>query len=340
MDNHTDIDTGSLTPDNITQLISRFVRATITDDELHQLSAWAHKSEENRQFVGQLAELIFSNDVANDSTTYNIEKALERFRRQVGISPNPHRRISLLRKLLASTAAVAAVAAMVMGGFWVGKSDVKSQFTDIVITAPTGSQTTVTLPDGSTVELNSNSQLTYSQGFGINDRTVRLKGEGLFRVKHQDKAFQVITDGMTVTDMGTAFKAHDYEDEETATVDLINGAVDVANRFPNGTHCQMKPAQRFIVNKRTGEISRHSNEASILETDINSLNFIDTPLYDIARQLSRAYGVRINVSPKLRDVQFFGFYNRKEDSLHTILNSMAKAGLIHYKADGRTYTLY
>lgn len=41
----------------------------------------------------------------------------------------------------------------------------------------------VTLPDGTIVQLNAKSYLTYSQNFGHNDREVTLNGEGFFDVK-------------------------------------------------------------------------------------------------------------------------------------------------------------
>lgn len=329
-------------PENIDLLIRSFIKGTISKQGLNELSTWVHESEENRQYAESLAELLFSHSIATDNTHYDVEAAIGRFRSQIGLHVDaPHKkRMSKVFYAVVSAAAVF-VGLLIVGAYWFGKSDIKSQFADIVVESPAGSQMTAILPDGSRVDLNADSRLTYSQGFGINDRTVKLEGEGLFHVKHQDdKPFTVKTDGMVVTDIGTTFMAHDYKEEQIATIDLVEGSVDVANVLANGSHCKMRPGQRVNVNKQTGEISRYRNEASILNTNINSLNFIDTSMGDIARHLSRSYGVKIEVSKDADTIKFNGFFNRREQSLQTILNSLTATGLVRCTFKDGKYTIH
>lgn len=329
-------------PENIDLLIRSFVKGTIGQKGLAELSAWVHESEDNRQYAANLAELLFSHDVEADNTNFDVDAALVRFRSQIGLYAElPHKkRIPNIVYAIASAAAVL-VCVLVLGAYWFGKTNVKSQFAEIVVKSPAGSQMTTILPDGSSVDLNADSRLVYSQGFGINDRTVKLEGEGLFHVRHHDdKPFTVKTEGMVIKDIGTTFMAHDYKDEKTATVDLIEGCVDVSNALANGAHCTMEPGQRVNVNKRTGEISRYRNEASILNTNINSLNFIDTPMGDIAHQLSRSYGVKIEVSQQARDMKFYGFFNRREQSLSTILKALSETGLVKCEYKDGKYLIY
>lgn len=329
-------------PENIDLLIRSFIKGTISKQGLTELSTWVHESEDNRMYAESLAELLFSHDVATDNTHYDVEAAIVRFRSQIGLHVDApqKKRIPKVFYAIVSAAAVF-VGLLIVGAYWFGKSDIQSQFADIVVKAPAGSQMTAILPDGSQVDLNADSRLTYSQGFGINDRTVRLEGEGLFHVRHQDdKPFTVKTEGMVVTDIGTTFMAHDYKGEQIATVDLVEGSVDVTNALANGLHYEMKPGQRVNVNKQTGEINHYLNEASILNTNINSLNFIDTPISDIALQLSRSYGVKIEVSKEADNIKFYGFFNRREQSLQTILNSLRATGLVRYTFKNGKYTIH
>lgn len=71
--------------------------------------------------------------------------------------------------------------------YYQGKHTVKQNFSDIVVEASLGTHTKLNLPDGSLVWLNAGSKVTYSQGFGVDDRKLTLEGEGYFEVAHNEK---------------------------------------------------------------------------------------------------------------------------------------------------------
>lgn len=337
-------------PDNIDLLLRKFVKGNINRQQLSELSTWVHESEANRLYAANLIELLFTNNVVTDKSRYDVEAAIARFHDAIGtaiLNEEEERKIlsnhTYIKyiKWFVRIAAIILVISLPLIGYFTGRNHVENKFADIVVQAPAGSQITTILPDGSRVDLNADSRLIYSQGFGIENRTVRLEGEGLFYIRHhEDKPFIVKTDRMVVTDIGTTFMAHNYKDECIATVDLVEGSVDVSNTLTPTTYCRMKPGQRINVNKLTGEIRRYRNEVSILNTNINSLNFIDMPMADIARQLSRSYGVKIEVAKDADSIKFYGFFNRREHSLTTILNAMSKTGLVGYTFKNGKYTIY
>ena len=70
------------------------------------------------------------------------------------------------------------------------------------------------LSDGSTVFLNSESELTYPVKFCGNRREVELKGEALFEVAHKPEQPFVVTSGVLETKvLGTVFNVMAYQDE-------------------------------------------------------------------------------------------------------------------------------
>jgi transmembrane sensor len=79
-----------------------------------------------------------------------------------------------------------------------------------VTTAP-GEQATITLPDGSSVELNGATALAYPRGFGAlpfvgpEARRVRLTGEAFFSVRSASRPFVVKTPDARVEVLGTQF---------------------------------------------------------------------------------------------------------------------------------------
>ncbi len=75
---------------------------------------------------------------------------------------------------------------------------------DTSINTEIAEKTNIELPDTSSINLNSNSQLTYNEKNWVDNRIVRLNGEAFFKVA-KGKTFDVITDNGTVSVLGTQF---------------------------------------------------------------------------------------------------------------------------------------
>ena len=84
----------------------------------------------------------------------------------------------------------------------------------------------VTLPDGSIITLNEQSQLTYQSDFEV--RTVNFQGEGFFEIaKNPDKPFTVENTQTKVTVLGTKFNVSTSEDNSAIEVAVVEGKVRV-----------------------------------------------------------------------------------------------------------------
>ena len=108
-------------------------------------------------------------------------------------------KVTFIRTFPHSWAVAASIVLLIAvgAGFWLQPT---------TLTAPTGERLAATLPDGSTVELNSGARLSYARAFGGKARTVRLTGEAFFDVAHDaQKPFMVKTFNADVTVLGTRF---------------------------------------------------------------------------------------------------------------------------------------
>ena len=127
---------------------------------------------------------------------------------------------------------------------------------NIVINSGEYGTSLVTLPDGSLVHLNAKSSLSYKQDFGHNERRVSLSGEGYFEVeKNTDKRFIVSTDVMDITVTGTKFNVYAYEHKDFVEMALVEGSVNVTTKDPGHNTLSVKPKQKVIYNKLTGQLS-------------------------------------------------------------------------------------
>ncbi|MDF2193384.1 FecR domain-containing protein [Paraflavitalea sp. CAU 1676] len=150
------------------------------------------------------------------------------------------------------------------------------------------------LPDGSTVMLNANSEISYHNGFEKgSSREVWLKGEAFFHVaKTPSKArFIVHTDRFDVVVTGTQFNVMNRAGK--TNVMLTEGSVTLQLR--NGQEIKMKPGDFVDINDQQPDI-KTAKEENILAWKEKKLYFEKTPLRTAAHQIEELYGVKITLA--------------------------------------------
>ena len=245
---------------------------------------------------------------------------------------------------LAYAAALALLVAVSYFSFKGGQSSLESSFGDIVVEAPQGSRTQMTLPDGTKVWLNAGSKISYTQGFSIVNRLIRLVGEGYFEVAHNELLpFRVSSKNLQVSVLGTKFNFRDYPTDAEAIVSLAEGKVALDDLTHSGKETiYLTPNQRAVMSKQNGniEIEDYTVSNSIQWTTGN-LIFDGEQLKDIVKDLERSYNVKITIANKdLLTLRFYGDFVRQEQSLNEVLDALSATGKIHYKTEGEIITIY
>lgn len=194
---------------------------------------------------------------------------------------------------------------------------------NVVIRSGDYGKSLVTLPDGTIVHLNAKSSLTYSQDFGRNDRKVALSGEGFFEVKKDtEKKFTVGTGYMDIAVLGTKFNVYAYETKDIVEMALVEGSVDVTTSRPPYQSIRVKPNEKVVYNKRTGNLL-HERTSNKMETAwINKeLVFRSERLEDVFRCLSRKFAVTFSVDDEtlLNDVYTGTFDDENVESIMRVL---------------------
>ncbi len=336
---------------DIDSWIVAMVDGSITEVDLAALKHWTDASEANRDYAYKRVQSLFAMEVEANPHHIDVEAAFQRFLSRVededtqpledGEEAALLRSIPLWMKVVVA-AAIFLVILIPWVSYHVITTNVESKFSSIAMEAPDGSQLNLVLPDSTEVKLNSGSTLRYSQGYGITDRNVFLQGEGYFKVKHQEKMpFKVYTSELVVSDLGTEFDVRSYQDDDVVSVDLFAGKAGLDNRLSHHGGYILHSGDRMMLDKRTGEMKFYRNVLDAEDrSEMNDLYFENMSIPEIAKILSRSYGVKIEVSQRLNHVRFYGFFNRKEDTLGKILQSMSNTGQIKYKHDKGKYVMY
>lgn len=161
------------------------------------------------------------------------------------------------------------------------------------IVVPRGKVFTVRLSDGSTVRLNSESELIFPARFTGDARVVALKGEGYFSVSKNPKApFTVKTTSYSVRVLGTEFNVAAYANESTTTTTLCSGHVSIERLIGHKGSLKLCPGQQFSENRETGHYLKSNVDTKQYTSWIeNHFTFEDVPFNVIVKTLERAYNV-------------------------------------------------
>ncbi len=116
------------------------------------------------------------------------------------------------------------------------------------IVVPRGGRSSVILPDGSSIWMNSGSFLRYSNRFDQETREVYLEGEALFEVEKGDHPFIVHTTHLDIFVHGTTFNVKSYPAENQVEATLIEGEIRVETRGTRET-ATIKPNQKIRYHK-------------------------------------------------------------------------------------------
>ena len=331
---------------HIDELIANYLTEGLDKNALDELKTWIAASAENQQYFIRQREIWFSAVSREAASVYDKDKAFENFRNRVESQKeiqSTSRRGFSLSALWRYAAVVAIIIAVGCISYWQGEVNVKDTFADISVEAPLGSKTKLYLPDGTLVWLNAGSRMTYSQGFGVDNRNVELEVEGYFEVKRNEKIpFFVKTKDLQLQVLGTKFNFRDYPEDHEVVVSLLEGKVGLNNLLREEKEAVLSPDERAVLNKANGLLTVESVTASNASQWTDGYLFFDEELLpDIAKELERSYNVKIHIAnDSLKTFRFYGNFVRREQNIQEVLEALASTEKMQYKIEERNITIY
>ncbi len=199
----------------------------------------------------------------------------------------------------------------------------------------------VSLPDGSKVWLNSNSEISFPAEFDSTARNVSLKGEAFFDVI-SDKSrpmFILCKNDVFVKVTGTKFNLTSYDNDSDIKLLLVSGNVNLIDRA-NGRTFPVKPSEQIVVFD-----SKMEKPYKVLP-DIKSktawkdgyLIFDNTPMTEVVKRLERWYGVTVILkNEEISDYSFTATF--KSESIFRVLEILYKSSNIKYEVNDNVVIL-
>ncbi len=316
----------------IEELIAKYFSGSILPDEKRILIAWLNESADNKAIFNQLRNIWQVSNPAFQPDDIDVERAHKSVMREIN---GRYLKAAPLIVWFQRAAAVLIIPLIILTAYQYYKStgrDTKTAWQEIF--SPYGTHSKILLPDGSTVWLNSGSQLKYPVRFTGSERNVVLTGEGFFNVQTDKKhPFIVETEKIKVRATGTAFNVEAYLQDTIAAVTLLEGSVDVV--INNIKKEKLEPDQRLIFKDNSHEYELNQVNANYwcLWKD-GILAFRNEPLKDVFKRIGRTFNVDIEVKDKSVGEQLYRA-TFEEESLDEILRLLKLSAPIRYKRIGR-----
>lgn len=194
------------------------------------------------------------------------------------------------------------------------------------------------LPDGSRVLLNACSKLKFPEKFSGEYRNVELSGEAYFEVARNEKStFRIEAGAFKIKVLGTEFDIKAYTKQETASVSVKSGKVEV--ELPEASLKLTANEQVRVLAGGNEFIKSKEDHTQALAWIHDHLYYRNATIYDITKDLERHYNCRFRFAG---NQSFPNLFSGRHDnrSLEAVLQSIEYATGIKYKIEGDTVWLY
>lgn len=189
-----------------------------------------------------------------------------------------------------------------------------------------GQRSTLTLADGSVIELNTDSLVRVD--YSDERRGVRLlRGQALFEVAHDStRPFVVEAGGQRITALGTAFDVRLRSGELRVT--LIEGEVAVESAEASGEAGgaearRLRPGQQLLAAADAPAVVRPANVEQAVSWRTGRVIFSDEPLGQVVQEINRYSRRKVVLDdPSLADLRVSGIFRAGSvDNFVTALDS-------------------
>jgi len=203
---------------------------------------------------------------------------------------------------------------------------------------------TVVLKDGSIIQLQKNSGVSYYEPFISNRRDISLSGIALFKVaKDKARPFSVYAGGTITRVLGTQFLVN-ASGAGKVMVRLLEGSIAVETRAadkPEEKAILLKAGQEIAVNKMdhsyiVSTTPAIRNNGVPARKDSPGLAFTKESLTRVFRKIGASYGITINYDPKEMQGLYFTGTFLPSDELNSVLATICNVNDLSFKQEGKT----
>lgn len=299
-----------------------FLDWVLLGDGNAEWTLWLQQNPDKSELLHQAKELVLQITVVEKVPEIQLQNAEQRLIKSLQKTPVK----TFYKKCLSVAAAVVLLA---------GSAYVFYNYMQVKVQTTFGETSSKTLPDGSEIVLNANSQVRYARVFNNNDkREVWLSGEAFFHIKQTPAKtrFIVHTNQFDIVVTGTQFNV--INTSATSSVALQQGSIILVN--DNKDSIYLKPGD-FVEYRNQQQIKKEVEADQIAAWKKQQLILDKTPLKDLAEIIKMNYGAEITLDSSLTNETLSGIL--PNNNLDVLLNAIKEVMDITVVRTGNEITI-
>lgn len=281
--------------DSHISLAQGFIENTLSTSDKSAFTEWL-KDDEHAHWYNNYTKIYKASANYGQEESFDVSAALKKFDNAILDESTPSEKAAKLVALSKWKNIAASLLILLVAGFGVLKF-VQDNNAKVVEMAYLDAKD-LTLEDGSTVTLNTNAEIAYNANSYLRNRKLNLKGEAFFNVeKFQEADFVVSTNHLEVKVLGTAFSVKDLDTENTASVTVKEGKVNVS--FFN-LSIDLVAGEKLLID-HAGKSYKKLKSVNLNELSwaTKQLSFKDAPLKNVFTDITNFYQITIDYPESL-----------------------------------------
>ena len=328
------------------KLIAKVFAGEANERELHDFETWSQQNGKNKQLIDMLKKNWDSVKQPDELIDVDVDRAWTKLHGRLEseqLIPGKNARAGEdpgragTRLLYSQTVRIAASLALIIAIGTASYMIFRPGEQSTRMTASTQEQQNfgLQLPDGSDVDMNTNTRLTYKlQRSGT--RIVTLEGEAWFDVAHNgDRPFIIHAGNGIIEVTGTSFSVRTVPGGQRIEVYVESGNVQFYRTRKQDRILSLKAGQMGVLEQN--RLSRESAPGpNHFSWKTRKLTFRDTRLGDVAGILNRTYSQNIRFSSEsLEDCLFTGTFDQQP--IDSVVRVIQVAFDFEMERDGKAY---
>ncbi|MBR8535654.1 FecR domain-containing protein [Carboxylicivirga sediminis] len=305
-------------------LLAKDVSGELSTEEHEQLQK---ELANNQDIEKQVKKLWGDAHYAQALKNVNTNKAWSNVKSQI----NSNKKSIVFKRYMAIAATLAII---IVSSLFVGI--ISKQQTTVISTAHTIEK--VVLPDGTIVDLNHGSTITFPKKFKGNTRKVQLNGEAFFDVaRNESVPFIIETEQVNIRVLGTSFNVKAYGGATNTEVIVTSGKVKVDSKLSSeNVILEAGDAVNYSINSNTLEKHKvFTNNYKAWKT--KELEFNNTSLSEVIKTIEDSYHISIIVGDSIVTENKVLNATFSKYSLEHVLESVCTSFNLQYSKQGDAY---
>lgn len=284
-------------------IIEKYRKNQLTEEELARFIEWVKTADEDEVHAIIDEDMnLFMPDLPYPDKEREVKERLDYIL-------NAEKPKSSIWRKVAAIAASLLIPILIFGNIYLYNKLTNTPSVSTAVATDSRRMTVVTLPDGSSIELNQDSRVSYeSSDFTKDVRAIDFEGEGYFKIaKSETTPFKIKSADLEVTVHGTVFNLKAYPQAEDAKLALMEGSVSLAS-LKTGEVVKIAPNEEATLNYASGSISvkklEEDNNATAWMT--GKLRFNNAEMSEVILEIEEVYGCHLSLNRNLNGEHYTG----------------------------------